>query len=330
MLRFAIIGAGWWGTELARAAAKRPDRLALAGCYALDDAESRRLTGAFGGQAYSSVAAVLADPAVDAVLLATPHSLHATQIIAVARAGKHAFCEKPFTLTVASGRDAIKACADAKVVLAVGHNRRFMPGARRIKALVDAGELGQVIHVEANYSGSVAGRYPPDHWRVNQAEVPNGGMTPMGLHMIDTLTWILGPIERVVSVTKRQATPYALNDTCAVLFELASGATGLFASNLATSMTATCRLYGDRASVESRANFSELAIAPVNPQAPRTEERFEVDDSLTDELCAFADACAGGPAYPIAPGEALRNIAVLEAVGQSAASGHWVAVQNPY
>jgi predicted dehydrogenase len=326
MLRIVILGAGWWGTELAKAAKQVPEKLAIAGCYTPDPAEVEKFAATWGGQRYASYEAVLADKAVDAVLLATPHSTHAPLIVQAAHAGKHVFCEKPFTLTVASGREAIAACEAARVVLAVGHNRRFMPGAQRIKAMVDAGELGRVIHVEANYSGTVEGRYPPDHWRVKQSELPAAGMTPMGLHMIDTLTWIMGPIQRLVAITKHQSTSYALDDTCAVLFELESGATGHFASNIATTLTASLRLFGDKRSVDARNNFSELVSAPIGMQVQPTSERFTVDESLARELAAFADACAGGAPFLVKPAEALRNIAVLEAVVQSVKSEGWVNV----
>ncbi|MEO7404138.1 MAG: Gfo/Idh/MocA family oxidoreductase [Burkholderiales bacterium] len=328
MQRVVVIGAGWWGKELAQAAQQLPDKIEIRGCFTPNRDEAAQFAATFGGQAYVSYEAVLADSAVDGIVLATPHSTHAQLIVQAARARKHVFCEKPFTLTVASGREAIAECAAARVVLAVGHNRRFMAGARRIKSMVDAGELGRVIHVEANYSGSVEGRYPPGHWRVTQSELPAAGMTPMGLHMIDTLTWILGPIRRVVSITKHQVSSYPLDDTCAVLFELGSGATGLFASNISTTMTASLRLFGDKKSVDARDNFAELVTSPIGMQVKRTTDRFERDDSLALELAAFAAACEGGTPYLIKPAEALRNIAVLEAVVRSAQTNSWVEVSH--
>lgn len=328
MQRIVFIGTGWWGKELGRAAQQVPHNLDIRGCFSPNRDEGSQFAATFGGQAYASYETVLADPTVDGIILATPHSTHAHQIVQAARAGKHVFCEKPFTLTVASGREAIAACEAARVVLAVGHNRRFMAGVRRIKAMVDAGELGRVIHVEANYSGTVEGRYPPGHWRVTQSELPAAGMTPMGLHMIDTLTWILGPIRRVVGITKRQATSYSLDDTCAVLFELESGVTGLFASNIATTLTASLRLFGDKKSVDARDNFAELVSSPIGMQVERTTDHFERDDSLALELAAFAEACDGRAPFLIKPAEALRNIAVLEAVVRSAQTGSWVEVSH--
>lgn len=331
MLRIAIVGTGWWGMELGRAAKAAPDQLEIAGCTSLSEEECARFVAAYGGKRYGRLEDVLADRPVGAVLLATPHSLHWKQIVQVAEAGKHVFCEKPFTLSVETASIALRACEKAGVVLGVGHNRRYQPGVKKIKALVDGGALGKVIHVEANYSGNVEGRYPPGHWRIDPEEAPAGATTPMGMHMIDTLTWLLGPVARLSAITKRQALSYPLDDTCAALFELQSGATGSFGSHLACAPAATLRLFGTRANIEARLNFSEVLLEPTDPGAPRELHRFTVDESLTAELRALADACAGKAPFPVRPIEALRNVAVLEAMRQSAARGNaWVSVaQEP-
>jgi predicted dehydrogenase len=327
MVRVAIVGTGWWGFELGKAAKAAPDRVDLIGCTSLSRDECARFKASFGGEIIDSYEQVLADSRIDAVVLATPHSTHVDQIVRAAAAGKHVFCEKPLALTVAEARRAAQACADAGRVLAVGHNRRYGLGARRMKALVDAGECGKIIHVDATYSGSLEGRYPPGHWRVQQSEVPAGGLTPMGLHMVDTLTWILGPIVRVASIAKRQATSYALNDTCASLFELAGGQTGFLASHLACPTTAILRFSGTRANLEARDNFTELTLTPLDTARPTLIERYTRDDTLEQEFKALDDACAGRMPYPIRPEEAVRNIAVLEAINKSSlADGAWTHV----
>ncbi len=315
--------------ELGKAALGATDRVTLAGCCSLERSGCERFQKQFGGQIYDDYAQVLADPKVDAVLLATPHSLHWTQIIEAARAGKHVFCEKPFTLDVETASRAMYACEDRGVVLAIGHNRRYLPGARLLKSLIDAGEAGTIVHVEADYSGSVEGRYPPGHWRVTQSEIPSGGMTPMGLHMVDMIGWILGPVARIAAITRHRVISYPLDDTCAALFELVSGPTGQLASHLACAMAASIRIYGTRANIEARNNFTEIRIDPADAAAASVQHRFSTDDSLITGLRALADACEGRAEFPVRPLEALRNVAVLEAIGQSAkASGQWVEVRQ--
>jgi len=331
MLKVVVIGTGWWGMELGKAAKARPDKVELGGCCSLSEAECANFVAAYGGKTWKTYEDVLADKSVGAVMLATPHSLHWKQIIQAAEAKKHVFCEKPFTLSVETASKAIRACEKAGVVLAVGHNRRFLPGPRKMKAMIEGGELGKVIHVDANYSGNIEGRYPKDHWRVQQSEIPCGASTPMGLHMVDTLTWLLGPVARLTAITKHQALSYPLDDTCAVLFELQSGVTGQYGSHLACSQTSILRIYGTKANIESRNAFSELLIEPTDATQPREHIRFTRDDSLQQEAAALPDAAAGIAPYPVKPVEALRNIAVLEAIMKSAASGNaWMQVaQGP-
>ncbi len=329
MLRIGIVGTGWWGKELAKAALSLPDKLEIAGCFSLSEKECADFRDAFGGKIYNSYDDILADPRVDAVLLATPHTVHWRQIIFAAKARKHVFVEKPLALTVETASQAIRACEEQSVTLAVGHNRRFSRVARKMKSIIEAGECGQILHVEANYSGNTALRFAPDYWRAQRDEVPGGGITPMGIHMIDTLTWLLGPIMRLASLCKRRVVSVDIDDTTAVMFELESGVTGSLGCIFAAPFTAYLRLYGTRANMEARDNFKELVIEPADTTQPETRTRFGVDDTLQSELRAFAEACAGESDYPVRPLEALRNVAVVEAImTSSAAGGSWVRVAD--
>ena len=333
MLRVAFVGTGWWGAELAKGAASVADRIGIGGFFSLDKSQCEKLSAQHGGVVFPSWEAVLNDPTIEAVVLATPHSQHAAQAIAAAEAGKHVFVEKPLALDVRSAEDAFAACAKASRVLAVGHNRRFMPGARKIRELLP--RCGKIFHVEAHYSGDLMMRLPAGHWRLRRAEMPAAGMAPMGLHMVDMVQWLLGPIARVSAIVKRQAewaNGADLDDTCAALFELESGATGSLASHLATRTTVDLRLYGTLARLEARGDPVTVTRFPATvslfpSQGQEETWTFEGDDSVAQELAAFADACAGRAPYPITPQEAIRNVAVMEAVQASSQEGDgWIAL----
>ncbi|MDB5409452.1 MAG: hypothetical protein JWL84_4364 [Rhodospirillales bacterium] len=327
MLNVAFVGTGWWGKELAKAAQSLTESYRIAGCSALTAPERAEFGAAFGGIAYQSYEAVLDDPAIAAVLLATPHSLHVPQIIAAARAGKHVFVEKPLALTEASAAEAIAACETASVVLAVGHNRRYSAVAREMKALVDTGVCGKIVHVEANYSSAGALQLRPGQWRAQREEAPGGGIAPMAMHMIDTFTWLLGPVARIAAIAKRQVVTVAIDDTCACLFELENGATGTLSSIFTVPYTAYLTIYGTRAIVEARKNFTELTVTPMSPGEPTVHKRFTVDDTVRSELAAFASSCADGVAFPVRPAQARHNVAIMEAIGISAArDGAWMTL----
>ena len=264
-------------------------------------------------------------------MLATPHSQHASQVIAAAEAGKHVFVEKPLALDVQSAKNAFEACAKANRVLAVGHNRRLMPGMRKIRELLP--RMGKIIHVEGHYSGDLMMRLPAGHWRIRRAEMPAAGMAPMGLHLVDAMQWLLGPIARVAAIVKRQAewtNGADVDDTCAALLEFASGPTGSLASHLATRTTVDLRLYGTQARLEARGDPVAITRFPAVITLFPTQGRdktwtFECDPSVTAELSAFADACAGHAPYPITVEEAIRNVAVMQAIQASANAGSaWI------
>ncbi|MDB5578519.1 MAG: oxidoreductase-like protein, partial [Bradyrhizobium sp.] len=127
MLRVAIAGAGNWGTRLIGSVQGKSDTIRFTTAITRDPANKRSLAEKFGLQLTTSYAEVLADPNIDGVVLATPHSQHAAEVIAAAKAGKHVFCEKPFTLTKEDAEAAIAACKAAGVTLHVGFNRRYAP-----------------------------------------------------------------------------------------------------------------------------------------------------------------------------------------------------------
>lgn len=333
-LACAFVGTGWWGAELAKAAATLPGKLAFAGFFSLDNSQRAKLAAQYGGIAFPSWESVLHDATVEAVVLATPHSQHAAQVIAAAQAGKHVFVEKPLALDVAGARRAAEVCGERKRILAVGHNRRFMPGARKIRELLQ--RCGKIIHVEAHYSGDLMMRLPAGHWRLERAEMPAAGMAPMGLHMVDTVQWLLGPIARVCAITKRQAdwtNGADLDDTCATLFELESGATGTLASHLAARTTVDLRLYGTHARLEARGDPQVVTRFPAfvtlyPTQGSEETWKFDGDESVVQELAAFADACAGRSPYPISVEEAIRNVAVMQAIQASSQAGAWIEVSE--
>ena len=136
---------------------------------------------------------VLADKSIDAVVLATPHTRHRQQVEAAAAVGKHVFCEKPFALTVADAKAAIAACRKAGVALGVGHNRRLWPSMVKLKEVVSSPAFGTVMFAEGNYSHDILADTPLDNWRSAPQETKAGGMTGMGIHLLDGFSFLIGP-----------------------------------------------------------------------------------------------------------------------------------------
>ena len=201
MLNIAIVGLGWWGrilVDLARTSPKlRVVRVADVNPQAQDFARERGLPFS------SSFEDVLADPQVQAVVLATPHSQHTAQIIAAARSGRHVFCEKPLSMTRADVLRAVEAVEQAGVALAVGHEKRFEPPILEVMRLLREGTLGTPLQVEANFSQDKFLALDPTNWRLSGAEAPAGPMTATGIHLLDLAVGVFGEAESVLASVRQ-------------------------------------------------------------------------------------------------------------------------------
>ena len=319
MLDTAIIGMGRWGQTLVDSVQGRNDAgiRFVAGCTGRPE-RAADWAARQGIRILPDFAAVLADPQVKAVAIASPHRMHADQVIAAAAAGKHVFVEKPFTMTKASAEAAVAACRAAGVVLALGHNRRFLPAVAEMKTMLADGRIGTLLHVEGQFSGPGALAYKPGMWRANRAESPLGGMGGMGIHMVDMFIALAGPITEVTVRSHARAIDNGLDDTTAALFRFASGATANFATLAYAPRYWRVALFGTDGIAELHGH-EHLAFTP------REGEGWVRDFPRTDieaaELTAFAAAVAGGPAYPLPVEEAIHGVAVYEAMIGAAASG---------
>jgi predicted dehydrogenase len=270
---------------------------------------------------------VLADPEVEAVLVTTPHSAHAAQVVAAAAAGKHVFVDKPFTLTVADARRATEACRRAGVVLAVGHQRRRQAASRALKRLVDDGTIGVPAQIEGNFSVDGGFALKPGAWRSSRAETPGGAMTNLGIHHVDTYRYLLGPIDRVLASSRRVAVTTAdVDDVTSIVLEFASGALGYLGTSwVHPNRTAYVTLHGTEAQAWSEDDGARLFIARRG-EAQRTEVALAPVDAVVDELEEFARCVREGRAPEVGGEEGTANIAVLEAIVESAATGRAVTV----
>jgi predicted dehydrogenase len=323
MLDAAMIGLGWWGRRLVQSAhGSRLIRFARAVTLepdlARDFCTQHKLTVG------TSYADALADPAIRAVVLATPHTTHRVQVEAAAAAGKHVYCEKPFALTSADAKAALAACARAGVTVAVGQHFRLMPSIRALWAMAANRELGTIMHAEGNYSHDWLAGQPAGHWRSQPEESRAGGMTGMGIHLLDAFSHLVGPMERVSALSTRRALQLPAGDTTAALIVFANGATGTLATTLKTPFVWRVAIYGADAWAES-ASETRLVVRRAGSE-PEIRD-FDACDHLRMNLEAFASAALERRAFSIDAAGILHTVAALEAVFRSVdANGAWQPV----
>jgi predicted dehydrogenase len=266
----------------------------------------------------------LADPKVQAVVLATPHSLHADQIVRVASAGKPVFCEKPLTLKRADAERAIAACRKAGVPIGVGTNKRFWPSMVELRRVAKSGALGTLMHIEGHYSNENSGMHF-SAWRALPTESPGGGMTGTGMHLLDAFTSIAGPAAEIsarVNTFRRGPDP---RDTVTVLFRFANHLSGFLGAVRSSPLYWRVHVFGDEGSAESLGE-TEVVVRTRGGKVERRE--FERIDSLRAEFDAFADAIEGRAPYPITPEEMVNTVAAFEAIIQSMDTGAPVSIHR--
>lgn len=316
----AIAGLGRWGRVLVDSVQGRSDRVRFTDAVVRDRARSAADAAARGLRVHTALDTVLADPAVDGVVLATPHSQHTAQIVACASAGKPVFVEKPVTLTRQSAADAIAAVRAAGVPFAAGFNRRFLTVTQDLKDLVASGALGTVLHIETHFSGNVAGRYRPGMWRIAPGESPAGGLAGSGIHQIDAIIHLAGPISEVYAVSTRRVHSFPMDDTTMVTFRLASGAVASLLTITATAPLWRVTVFGTKGraqaegAAEQRGTETLEVVLLSGDRQHRTYAPFDIERA---ELEAFADAITGRAPYPIDAAEVLNGVAAFEAVSLS-------------
>jgi predicted dehydrogenase len=325
MLNAAIIGLGWWGRELVRSVQATSPLIRFSRGVTLEPALAADFAAEMKFELGTSYDDVLADPAIDAVVLATPHTRHRGQVEAAAARGKHVFCEKPFALTSADARAALAACRRANVALGVGQNRRLWPSIVELKALISSAEFGTVMHAEGNYSHDILANTPPENWRSQPEESRAGGMTGMGIHLLDAFSFLVGPLARVSALSTRRALPMPSGDTTAALIAFQDGATGTIATTLKTPFVWRLAVYGSDMWVESS---SETCITAGRPGEQPDTVDLEDANHIGMNLESFARAALGQGSYHIDDRGILHTVAALEAVFRSAeADGAWQMIE---
>jgi predicted dehydrogenase len=321
MLNAAIIGLGWWGKELVHSVQNKSELIHFSRAVTLEPgpaqefaAQTRLVLGTY----YEDV---LADAKIDAVVLATPHTLHRRQVEAAAAAGKHVFCEKPFALSLADARAALTACRKAGVALGIGHNRRLWPSIRRMRELMDEGRFGKIMHVEGHFSHDWLANQPANDWRSAPEETKAGAVTGMGIHLIDCFSFLVGPLQRISALSTRRTLPLQSGDTTSALFEFKNGATGTIATTLKTPFLWRLAIYGSDLWAES---LSETKIATRHSGRGIETIQLPGTNHVGLNLESFARAALGQGAYQVDDEGILHTVATLDALFRStAANGAW-------
>lgn len=325
MLNTAIVGLGWWGQTLVKAARDIGAPLRFTRGVTLEPDAIKDFAAEHKLVIGTSFDDVIADKAIEAVVLATPHTKHPAQVKAIAAAGKHIYCEKPFALSKADAAAMLEAVKKAGVQIAVGHHFRLMPSMRALAKLKADGAFGTIMHMEGNYSHDWLANMPAESWRMAPEESRAGGMTGMGIHVLDCFRDLAGPMKRISALSKARALKLQTGDTTAALVEFDSGATGVLGTTIKTPFRWRIAVFGENAWAES-VSETRLIVRRAGKDDPEVLD-YPHDNHLGMNLDFFAKAAMGQGTFPIPPEGILQTAAALEAVFKSAdANGAWMEV----
>jgi 1,5-anhydro-D-fructose reductase (1,5-anhydro-D-mannitol-forming) len=276
--------------------------------------------------ALDDYAKMLADPMVRAVYVATPNALHAEQVIAAARAGKHVLCDKPLALTVTEARRCVEECRSAGVRLGITFQTRYYDGIADAAKLVRDGEIGNVVVAEVTMS---AGRNLPRGWRTDPALAGLGTLNNIGVHAFDLLRYLLGAeVNEVVAMTGAEP-GYRVDTTALVLLRFANGTIAYVNANQSVPHSRDdVVLYGTQGRVLGL-NLSrpdrEGTLSIVTSAGERTLPTRS-HDGYRRVIEAFADAVSRDRDPSPAGEDGVRSVQLTTAIAQAMAERRLVSL----
>src|SRR5712692_7504013 len=323
-LPVACIGMGWWSDVLADAI-QRSKKLKIVACYTRSEGKRKAFASKYGCTAAPDYRAILQDRGIEAIVNTTPNDAHLETTLAASIAGKHVFLDKPIANTVSEGRAITEACRKARVVLALGYQRRRESHFRWIRGRIDAGDFGKLVNAEANISRDRLGKVDLNSWRYTAAGMPGGVMLQIGIHYADVLEYLIGPVKAVSGRFAQLVLPGDNPDVASLVLEHENGALStLNASYASASEYYMMNIYGKEASayydLHQGLRFLKRGSDHSNP-VPSTK-----NDAFVEELEEFA-AAVHGEGKPEMDGErATASLAVIRAGILSAREGRRVEV----
>jgi predicted dehydrogenase len=315
---------GWWSDVLADAM-KRSGKFQIAACYSRSQDKREKFAAKYGCRAAASYEEILSDDTIEAIVNTTPNATHLETCRAAAAAGKHVFLDKPIANSIADARAITQACRKAKVVLALGYQRRRESHFRWIKERL--GDFGKLVNAEANISRDRLGKIDLSSWRYQAEGMPGGVMLQIGIHYTDVLEYLLGPVKAVSGQFVRLVLPGDNPDVASLVLEHENGALStLNASYASASEYYLMNIYGKEASAYYDMHGGLRWLRRGSDKADKVP--VEKNDPIVEELEEFARAVRG-ETQPEMDGErSTVSLAVILAGIRSAKEGRRVEMRE--
>jgi predicted dehydrogenase len=306
-VKLGIVGLGRWAKVLTRAA-KSSKKFEIVAAFSRSADKRQAFQQDFGIPVTPDLKTLLANPEVKGVILTVPNEQHLPVAEEVARAKKHVYTEKPIANTLEDGLKIAALETRHGITVTVGHSARLMAGFRRIKAAIDAGELGRVAFIEANFSNERALELTPSTWRWYKAKAPGGPLSQLAIHQFDVLHYLGGEMAEVTSMASKLSPVGAeVDDQSMTLVRFADGKVGYVGSCWTSPGIFACRVFGSKGLMHYEIDFGTWDTPDKLHQASTLyiqrgkdgwakREMIEVDasDMFRTELEMFAETVRSG------------------------------------
>lgn len=325
-LQFGLLSCGNMARHQANALNKLP-RARIAKVFDAFEPPAKEFGEKLGVPWSTDVNDILNDPAIDAVIIATPNYTHTEYVLAAAKAGKHVFCEKPFALTTADCDRAIAACQAAGVHLVVGQVLRYLPVFDNIKRILDQGTLGEPFAVRISRLG---GWGHPQPWR-NRRDQSGGPLYEINAHELDFMRYILGEPERVYATGSQKVVTQAdFEDTAFVSINFAGGRHGVLHSSIADALGGYTGVIECTEGTLRFTNWPSLIEWKRFDGQSGTLKDAEITapDAHQRELGHLVDAILDGVPPAITGADGRAAVAMAQAAYASMQSGQPVAIAS--
>ena len=329
-VRVGIVGLGRWAKVLTKAS-KQSTKIDIVSGYSRSEEKRSAFETEMGVRPVGSLEEMLADPTISGVIITVPNEQHRAIAEKVAAAKKHVYTEKPIAHNLEDGLEIAALEQKYGVTVTVGHSARLMAGIRMIKQRIDAGELGKVAFIEANFSNERALELTPQTWRWYKDRAPGGPLSQLAIHHFDVVHYLGGAMLEVSSIASKLSPVGAeVDDQSMTTIRFADGKLGYVGSCWTSPGIFSVRVFGSKGLMHYEIDFgtwdtphllhqsSTLYIQRGKDGYGKREELVVPEsDMFRAELEMFADSCVSGKSPELSADNAITSLAVVNAALKS-------------
>jgi predicted dehydrogenase len=334
---YAVIGLGGFAQNAVLPGFAHARKSKLVALVSGNRAKAKRLAAKFGAPAYytyEELPACLNHPQVEAVYVVTNNGSHAQFAVQAAQAGKHVLCEKPMANSVEECRQMLEACRASSLRLMIAYRKYFEPASLELKKMIRSGRLGRIKYIHSGFGIMIAPRAKSDAWHLDAKLAGGGSLPDVGVYCVNTIRWLLGEEPTEVSAYQWTTDPKLfsqVDENIAFRLTFPGGIVAQATSSFAAAECSFLQVHGEKGWAGLNPAFQwDLERCLFGQTGGRWfEKKFKIINELSLELDALADAIRRRRDPEPNGVEGMRDVAVMEAIYQSAREGRTVPITMP-